>query len=322
MDEQSNIEEWILDYCAYDELEKQQVEKFVEEHEQWEPVFQSARSWDALLASARNLVDPDYDEAHLPYAVVAGLGFWPRRARTLQQAVERVHRRVEKNESLFELRTRLKQRKNTLESESFVVEHFEKVTGHQIRAIGRREWDRRGVSNQVLSGGVASTGLVFARKLVRGFTLLAGVYMVLFAASTLRESPLERMAHLTTEDFTWTQLGVSTRGADPAWERIMLNRYEEALQLAQSSSLSFIGLFPIYRMDKLRRARTLLQRTIGNQAKRELVPSAAYLTLAKLHFLLGDRLRSIDALREALRLNSYSSDRYDMDLAEQFNEMF
>ncbi len=107
----------------------------------------------------------------------------------------------------------------------------------------------------------------------------------------------------------------------------MANRYNEALQLARSSSRSFIGLFPSYRMDKLSRARTLLLRAIGSQETLESVPWAAYLTLAKLHFLLGDRIKSIDALLKALRLNTDAAegstlDGYSSDFVDQLYELF
>ncbi len=214
-----------------------------------------------------------------------------------------------------------------LESETCATNHFEEVTGQRFRAIGLRKPDHRCISDSGLSRNVITTGVVFGRKLSRGFSLLAGVYLILFAASTLRESPLERMAHLTEDDYTWTELGVSTRGNDFEWERIMVNRYNEALQLARSSSRSFIGLFPSYRMDKLSRARMLLLRAIGSQEMLEPVPSAAYLTLAKLHFLLGDRMRSIDALRKALHLSSgaaegSSLDSYSSGFVDQFSELF
>lgn len=327
MEDQSNIEDWILDYCGYDKVEKHQVEEFVQNNPEWETVFQSARHWDALLSDARMIADPDHDEVHLPYAVVTGSSFWTRRARPLQQLVARIHRRVEKEERLSDVRFQLEERIHELGSETSAIDHFESVTGQRFRAFGRLKRGPRSAGAPRLTQNVVSTGFVVGRKLVRGFTLLAGVYLILFAASTFRESPLERMAHLTSDDYSWTELGISTRGNDIEWERSMVNRYNEALRLARSSSRSFFGLFPTYRMDKLSRARVLLLRTISSQEKQESVPPGAYLTLAKLHFLLGDRVRSIDALRVALRLKSdaaigTSLGDYESDFVDQLNEIF
>jgi hypothetical protein len=133
--------------------------------------------------------------------------------------------------------------------------------------------------------------------------MVAGVYLMLFIASTYRDAPLEQMAHLTTADLTWTRLGVTARGNDAAWERVMSDRYNEALAAAGLSRKSFLGLFPTYRTSQLRRSMLLLEESIAFQLAREPVPAHAYLTLAKLHFLLGDSLRSLDALREVIERN-------------------
>jgi hypothetical protein len=130
--------------------------------------------------------------------------------------------------------------------------------------------------------------------------VLVVVYLGLFIASQTRDDPVERIAHLTASDFDWTRLGVSSRGEDVVWTQIIISRYDEALTLAADARVSFLGLFPKYRTDRLQEARALLQETMAMQLTREPVPRPAYITLAKLHFLLGDSLESLDALRTAL----------------------
>ncbi|MCZ6758406.1 MAG: hypothetical protein O7C39_08995 [Bacteroidetes bacterium] len=70
-----------------------------------------------------------------------------------------------------------------------------------------------------------------------------------------------------------------------------------------SSPKIFLGLFPTHRWDELQRARNLPQGTIQLQFEREFVPVGAFMTLSKLHFLVGDSAESLDAMRELVNLN-------------------
>ncbi|MCH8247132.1 MAG: hypothetical protein IH951_12075 [Bacteroidetes bacterium] len=65
---------------------------------------------------------------------------------------------------------------------------------------------------------------------------------------------------------------------------------------AVSSPKIFLGLYPTHQWDGLQRSRNLPQRTTQLQFERGFVPVAAFITLSKLHFLVGDSTESLDAL--------------------------
>ena len=183
------------------------------------------------------------------------------------------------------------------------VAHFSSVTGHPVpedtlHAISSRRAFHRDVIRRT-SDALRSP---VSRGFLRIATTIVSVYVLMFFASTFRDTPIERMAHLRSSDFSWTELGVSARGDDTAWGRLLINQYEEALAVAASSRKTFLGLFPTYQYSELRRARILLHNTIKLQSGRESVRKDAFITLAKLHFLLGDRSKSLDALQEVINL--------------------
>ena len=130
--------------------------------------------------------------------------------------------------------------------------------------------------------------------------MLLGLYLVLFSFSYLGESRPGRLAHIRTDDLRWTELGISTRGNDPAWERELTLRYDAALNEAAKAKSSVLGLFTSYDYERVGRARTLLEGTIGIQERLENAPASAYLLLAKLSWLMHDSLATRMALSSAL----------------------
>jgi len=293
------VQEWILNYAAYDALEKQDVEDFVELHPEWEAIFRAAERWEHLFAAARNLSDPAKDVELLPYVVATKNGHWPKKSRALQEFVSRIIWRTEKNSDLAAHRSELEQRKEEIESDTNVFDHFGAVTGINLQSPHVAPTKDKVRNIRVSTRNIIQNGQLAGAKFARAMALAAAMYLVLFTASTVRQSPVERMAHLNSGDYSWTELGVTSRGSIE-WERAMVSRYNEALHLAKSSSQSFLGLFPTYDMTKMRSARDILIAAIASQSQREVVPAAAYRTLAKIHFLLGEQVESLDALRRAL----------------------
>lgn len=303
--ENTRVKEWIMNYAAYEPHEKRDVEDFVDLHPEWEPIFRKAKKWERVLSSARIASSPDHDLDILPYALVADRGHWPKSARALKEFVMRLLTRSDRVPQLADYRRELEQRKATLESHTNVFEHFQRVTGVQMR-VDLVSGSLFKISQEHLNpGSLVHAAQKLGSRIVRAFALTVGIYLLLFAISTLRQSPAERMAHLSSSDYAWTELGVTSRGS-AEWEKSMVLRYNEALNLARSSSESFMGLFPSYDMSMLRRARDVLKAAMTAQSEREVVPAAAYRTLAKIHFLLGERVQSLDALKRAIILEGPS----------------
>jgi len=280
----------------------------VQDHPEWETCFHLAVQWERLLADARSLADPEKDDEVLPYAVASDKLPESARHRSLRTAFNRIFRRAEVNSHLQSLLNLYRNRKNAIDSITNAATHFESVTGHSVRPDDSDE--RSNIRRRPPYGLRSVTAISRApvgRSFLRATGMLVGVYALLFIASMSRDTPMERMAHLRTSDFTWTELGVSVRGDDTEWGRLLIARYEEALAVAASSQKTFLGLFPTYRNDRLQHARALLQGTMDLQSERESAPVGALITLAKFHFLLGDSTESLDALREAVILNQTRS---------------
>lgn len=302
----SEIQSWILDYGLHDDQERVRVREYVQHNPEWETCFHTAIQWERLLTDARSLANPDLDDEVLPYAVATDQ--LPENAPTqpLRTVLDRIFLRANVKSDLRSLLVLYRKRKEAIDSITDASSHFEAVTGHPVWEEDRNE--RSGSRRRNAFHGIAAVSRSpVGRSVLRPACTLVVVYIFLFLASTFRDTPIERMAHLRASDFSWTELGVSARGDDTEWGRLLIARYDEALYVAASSQKTFLGLFPTYRYDQLQRARDLLQGTIQLQSARESVPAAAFITLAKLHFLLGNSAESLDALREVVDLNQKRS---------------
>ncbi len=319
----SEIRAWILDYGLHDARERERVCEYVQRNPEWDTCYRTALQWERLLSDARSLANPDLDNEVLPYAVATDRLPENARNKPLRTVLDRIFRRAGVKSDLQLSLVLYRTRKEAVDSITDAVSHFEAVTGHSVRGEDRGEQARsRRRSRNAFRSIAAVSRAPVARSVLRPACTLVVMYIFLFFASTYRDTPIERMAHLRAGDFSWTELGVSARGDDTEWGRLLIARYDEALYVAASSQKTFLGLFPTYRYDQLQRARNLLQDTIQLQSERESVPAAAFITLAKLHFLLGDTTESLNALREVVTLSQARSAIPNnlMDESEEANQ--
>ena len=300
MSNRSKIEDWILDYGIHAPEDKRRVEAFVSANPEWEDCLREARRWEVLLNDSRKLADSRMDDLQLPDAL-ASRRLPPVESRNpLRRMLSGILKRSGASGGARVRRSLHAERRYERDSDSHVARHFESLTGHVVREPGVPE-----VRN--LSGSLSGKNRRRIRTAPRPVRMAAGtvgaavvVYLVLFVASVTHYAPAEKLARLTEADFTWTRFGVTTRGEDAMWQQLMADRYNAALDLAASSRKSFLGLFPGYRADRLLTARNAVRETIAIQLQREPAPAHAYLVLAKLNFLLGDTLQSLEALKQVV----------------------
>ena len=301
MSKYRNIEQRLSCYPALEEIEKEELERYVGDHPEWLGLLHGARHWGEFLSSAKSLNDPDADEKTIAYAAMTDRLPNSVVPEALVSPLARLKRRIDADPMRQKRYDLYSSRLDELESESDVVSHFEAITGHTF-------------SREFIPASSAEKSRVptrpdphphprrarIRRGILRGSAMLLVLYLVLFSFSYLGESRSGRLAHIRTDDLRWTELGISTRGNDPAWERELTLRYDAALNEAARAKSSVLGLFTSYDYERIGRARTLLEGTIGIQERLENAPASAYLLLAKLSWLMHDSLATRSALSSAL----------------------
>ncbi len=297
MNDNRTFQEKLWCYPALDRAERAELEEIVRNHPEWQGHFQAAVRWAAFLSSSRSLNDPDSDEDTIAYTAVMDRLPDSVLPEDLVSPLARMKRRIEADPVRRNLFVEYQRRFEEFESESDAVSHFEAVTGHSFahesvtEATTRTTRFRR---DRSLVPRAKSAPVL--RGIKRGSTLLIGLYLVLLSLGHLGASNTDRLARLQSNDLHWTELGVSTRGDDPAWENQLIARYTAATREAARAKRSVLGLFPSYDYEKVGRARILLEDTIRIQERLEKAPASAYLLLAKLNLLMHD----IEAAKSAL----------------------
>jgi hypothetical protein len=303
------IERLITDYPVLSPDEKQEIIHLVEMNPKWRCDLESSQRLDAFLQDARQLNDPDADEGNLAWVLSSlfelkrttgkgSSGFDEAYIEGLRRYLDRVRESDNLRPELNRLENRLKE----LESLGNAGVHYSEVSGHPDPNSGSPESDHWSVAKRFFESvnleKLAEHRSV--RLVVRVGTAGLFIFLVLITTSLVRDHGFIRMAQLRSNDFEWTEVGISSRGDDPLWEAELRRRFRGAVRVARNGQRTVLGLFPSYDFRRLSLARDMLEETIQIQNRLEPSPGNAHLLLAKIDFLLGQTKASRHELERAL----------------------
>jgi hypothetical protein len=279
-----NVEEQILSYPHLPVEEKRDVEAYVEANPEWAPLLRDVRSIEHL--AGRTEADRPSNALLATYVTVQHLHPEEVPSR-LQDAFAELEARIEEDETLRRDLDAARRRMQEAEAAVDPVSHFESLTDHTLDPEPSPESAADPESSEA---GEASPSLlevflnvpVLLRRGAVAVVVLAGVYGVLYGASTALQSPLDRLATVevssqVVDSYAETTLRDPVPEADTA---SVDERYLKALSTLRGARTSTLGLFPRYDQDALARAERGLSRVL------EQVDAGSFLAL-EARFYLG-----------------------------------
>lgn len=296
-----NVEEQILSYPHLSAEKQREIETYVEDHPEWASLLQDVRSIESLVSGEDGAVSSD-DALLNTYVVVQHLH--PEAVPTgLREAFRRFEQRLEADPSLQEQVEAVRDRLEAAEATIDPVAKFEELTGHALEpdaeeasASAPTEPASEPVSNRDTTGSLTAVldELLRLPLAVRGVgaavAFLLGAYTVLFAASEMTQTTLDRLAAVdvsnqVVDNYTST----ATRSAAPASPDTLTadQIYVDALTAVREARTSTFGLFPTYDPETLDRAERLLTQVLDRTGSGSFLALEARFYLGKVRLAQG-----------------------------------
>lgn len=307
-----NIEEQILSYPHLSAEKKREVEAYVEAHPQWASLLRSVRALEqageenGTSASVRRVVRAFVVAHHVEDAPADGVEDHLRpvlpETDEMEALVDAIQRRLRKAEaeidpvSQFESLTGRSLTEEASPSESSVSSTDASSPASSTSASPSREDSRP--SSSVL------TRLLDLPMVAQGagavLVLFLATYAILFAASWASQSPLDRMATVNVSGqmvesyYSTTTRGAATSRTD---DESAPSIYLQALSTLRHAHTSTLGLFPHYKPDSLRKAKTGLKRVLDRTEKGSFLALEAHFYLGKVHLAQRDLAKARGCFR-------------------------
>lgn len=267
-----DIEEQILSYPHLSAEKQREVEAYVEARPEWTSLLRDVRTIESLVRG----VDGKRSESLLTtYVVMQHLhpGDVPSE---LAESFARLEQELEENPELRERAEAARQRLKNAEATVDPAAQFESLTGHALESDTAETPAAETTSTRdaIPNRDAAAPLQAFVDELLRlplamrwagaAVALLLGTYTVLFTASEVSQSPLDRLAAVdVSNQVVSNYTSTTTRSAAPSPDTLTADQlYVDALTAVKDARTSTLGLFPSYDDAELDRADRLLNQVL------------------------------------------------------------
>lgn len=244
------------------------------------PLLAEAQALETLLAEARLLEAEPYGTEALAYFVVHRYLARPGQSgrSPLYKHLNRIARRLEKDEALRAQAATLEARLQQVEAESNTIAHFEHLTGYRVADLAAPR-PPPSAADRPAQARIYSLSSRVARWGIAASLVLLFSYSGLRLYSESIQPPWATYLNLGTQEEAQLR-GNTALTLDAA--------YAEALQLFREARASTLGLFPRYDAEKLRLAAAKMQTVINNAPEDSVTRASAYFYLGKIRLAQGN----------------------------------
>lgn len=287
-----NVREQILSYPQRSAEEQRRVEKYVEAHPEWAPLFRDIRRLESFLRKAGG------DDPILTSYVVAQEVEMEGLSSTFEEAFGRIERALDEDEELRAQIDEMQEQFEQAEADLNPVSHFESVTGHSLSdredgsaSLGEPSRDNPDAPPQASGSRGAQGGAALllslppiVQRIGSGLLGLLAVYLGLFAIDQATQSTFDRLATIEVSDqmvesYYSSQTQRTVSGPDTT---TVDDVYLGSLATLRQAESTTFGLFREYHRDSLRHAKRGLERVLNRTEPSSFLASEARFYLGKL----------------------------------------